>query len=83
MRKKRSEFLAAMTAGEMSFSEALAKAEADENLKRTLVKHLIRTQPGYGKVKAGKVMAEVGIAENRRVAGLGSRQRDKLVEIFG
>ena len=32
-----------------------------------------------GRVKSG----EVGIAESRRVAGIGQRQAEKLIELFG
>lgn len=38
--------------------------------------------PKIGKVKAAEIMTELEIAENRRVAGLGERQRTALVERF-
>lgn len=83
VRKARSELLASMGTGELSFVEGLEKASADEHLKRTLVKHMIRTQHGYGTVKTENLMKELGIADNRRVGGLGTRQRAALIEIFG
>lgn len=43
---------------------------------------LIQAMPGYGKAKAAKVMKECGIAESRRVGGLGERQKEKLLELF-
>ncbi len=36
-----------------------------------------------GKVKARKVMEEIGIADNRRVQGLGSQQREALLKALG
>ena len=30
-----------------------------------------------------KAMEEIGIAENRRIGGLGSAQKEKLIERFG
>jgi TfoX/Sxy family transcriptional regulator of competence genes len=35
-----------------------------------------------GKVKAKRLMEEYGIAENRKIRGLGSRQRRLLLERF-
>jgi len=33
-----------------------------------------------GKVKAGRIMAEIGIADNRRIRGLNDRQRQALLD---
>jgi hypothetical protein len=38
--------------------------------------------PGVGKVKARRTMDEIGIAETRRVQGLGAQQRAKLLDLF-
>ena len=40
------------------------------------------TQPGLGKVKAFRLMEELGIAENRRLRGLGPKQREALLAAF-
>lgn len=37
--------------------------------------------PGIGKAKADDIMRKLGIAENRRVQGLGSRQLEGIVEL--
>ncbi|MDY2787881.1 MAG: integration host factor, actinobacterial type [Atopobium sp.] len=47
---------------------------------RLKVSALIESLPGYGKAKAAKVMAELGISDSRRVKGLGARQREQLLE---
>ena len=39
--------------------------------------------PGVGKVKARRVMEDVGIADNRRVQGLGAQQRASLLKQLG
>ena len=44
------------------------------------VSALIESLPGYGKAKATKIMDELGISPNRRVKGLGERQRENLLE---
>jgi hypothetical protein len=36
-----------------------------------------------GKVKAKRLMEEIGIHETRRLRGLGSRQRQALLDHFG
>ena len=47
---------------------------------RMKVSTLIETLPGYGKAKAEKIMAELKIAESRRLKGLGERQEAALIE---
>ena len=41
---------------------------------------VLESLPGLGKVKARRLMEEVGISETRRVQGLGDQQRQKLFE---
>ena len=36
--------------------------------------------PGLGKVKAHRLMEKLGIAESRRLRGLGARQREALID---
>ena len=53
---------------------------SDPIVGRMKVKSFINAVPGYGKVKAEKLMAELGIQESRRLQGLGSRQMQGLKE---
>jgi len=41
---------------------------------------VLEALPGLGKVKARRLMEEVGISETRRVQGLGANQRQALFE---
>jgi ribosomal protein S13 len=41
---------------------------------------VLESLPGLGKVKARRVLEDVGISETRRVQGLGENQRKKLLE---
>ena len=66
--------------GEIVLSDVL-KSD-DETTRRMRAIDLIQAMPGYGKAKAAKVMKECGIAESRRVGGLGERQKEKLLELF-
>ncbi|CAN5208341.1 hypothetical protein BH20ACT3_BH20ACT3_10890 [soil metagenome] len=43
---------------------------------------MLESLPGVGKVKARRTMEEIGIAETRRVRGLGTQQRDALLAAF-
>jgi hypothetical protein len=38
--------------------------------------------PGPGKIKAKRMMETLGIAENRRIRGLGDKQREALLAEF-
>lgn len=61
----------------------LAMANNDEAIAKLRVYELLESLPGIGKVKARQIMADIGIAESRRVGGLGPHQRQKLVQQFG
>lgn len=55
----------------------------DVNVGKLKVVSLLESLPGVGKVKARKVMEDIGIAENRRVQGLGAQQRAALLDALG
>jgi ribosomal protein S13 len=63
--------------------ELLDAAESDETIGKMKVLAVLEALPGVGKVKARRTMDEVGIAETRRVRGLGSQQRETLLKSFG
>ena len=58
-------------------------ASTDDTVGKLKVVSLLESLPGWGKVKARKVMEEIGIADNRRVQGLGSQQREALLKARG
>jgi len=47
------------------------------------VSSLLEAMPGVGKVRARQIMERLGIAESRRVRGLGANQRSALENEFG
>ena len=64
--------------GSVSVAEVL---ESDDPIAQRLsVSALLESLPGYGKAKAAKIMDELGSSATRRVKGLGSRQREQLLE---
>lgn len=69
--------------GELSFSELLEAADADEILNNTKILTILESLPGVGKVKARRTMEAIGIAESRRIRGLGDNQRRELLAAFG
>lgn len=80
VRRARSEMLASVKDGKLTLKAVLDKAAAGEEMvKKTKVTALIKALPGYGPAKAAKLMETAEIDENRRVGGLGERQRQALL----
>jgi hypothetical protein len=81
MRRRRSEIRVALKKGEIAISEILEAQ--DEVIARMRVSYLLRSLPRIGKIKAQKIMDEIGIDDARRIQGLGRRQRDALLARLG
>jgi hypothetical protein len=82
-RRVRAEVKSQLKDGAISFADVLERAEDDELVAKTKVLTLIEALPGVGKVKARRTMERIGIAESRRVQGLGDNQRHALLAAFG
>ena len=80
-RAKRADIKNRLKMGSLTLKEALDSD--DSNVGKLKVVSLLESLPGVGKVKARKVMEEVGIAPNRRIQGLGSVQRSALLNSLG
>ena len=80
-RAARAEIKARLKMGSLSLADALASD--DTNVGKLKVVSLLESLPGVGKVKARRVMDEIGIADNRRVQGLGAQQRAALLDQLG
>jgi hypothetical protein len=81
-RTKRAEMKALLQTGSLTFDDVLAEAETNDIVAGTKVYPLLVAMPGMGKVKAMRLMEACVIAENRKIRGLGSRQRECLLEHF-
>ncbi len=81
-RTARAELKERLKLGSLSLAEVLAQGETDELVGKTKVLAILESLPGVGKVKARRTMEEIGIAETRRVRGLGSQQREALLTAF-
>jgi len=80
-RKARAELRRDLKDGKISFTEVINKVD-DPVVARMKVVTLLESLPGYGKARAQSVLKEVGIAETRKIQGLGSRQRAELIDLF-
>ena len=54
----------------------------DDLARKTKVAQVVRALPGVGKARAAAIMERAGIPAERRVGGLGARQREQLLADF-
>ena len=81
-RKARAEVKELLKTGSMRLSDLFDRAKEDDLLAGLKVESLIAAMPGTGKIKAKRMMESLGIAENRRIRGLGDKQREALLAEF-
>ena len=79
-RRMRAELKEKLKMGSITLRELLQQADQDEVVGKMKVLAVLESLPGLGKVKARRLMEEVGISETRRLHGLGDQQRKKLFE---
>jgi S13-like H2TH domain len=79
-RRTRAELKERLKMGSLTLEELFAQAEHDDVVAKMKVLAMLESLPGVGKVKARRIMEEVGISENRTLHGLGDQQRKKLFE---
>jgi len=79
-RRMRAELKEKLKMGSVSFGELLQQADVDDVVGKMKVIAVLESLPGLGKVKARRLMDEIGISETRRLHGLGEQQRKRLFE---
>ncbi len=79
-RRARSELKSLLKMGSLSLREAISRTASDEVIAKTKVLTVLESLPRLGKVKSRRLMEEVGIAESRRMQGLGEHQKTKLLQ---
>lgn len=82
-RAARAELKNRLKMGAVSLRDVLAAADTDPVVGKLKVLALLESLPGLGKVKARRIMEEIGIADSRRVQGLGAQQRQALLDKLG
>jgi hypothetical protein len=81
-RRERAEVKNRLKHSGASITEVLRDGESNEVIGKMRVLDLLQSMPGLGKVRARQVMERLGIAESRRVRGLGSKQVAALEREF-
>jgi hypothetical protein len=82
-RRVRAEIKNRLKYSQGSIKDVIELGKTDEIVGKLKVVALLEALPGVGKVKAKAIMADIGIAETRRVRGLGPHQASALIARFG
>ena len=82
VRKERSEVKASLKQGTLTLSEVICDGATDDTIGKMKVSAVLEAMPGVGRITARQIMGQLGIAESRRVRGLGSNQRAALEAEF-
>jgi hypothetical protein len=78
-RVERTQALAPVKDGRVTLAAVLA--DEDSPLQKAKVRQVLLAVPGIGRVRAEKIMRDIGITDNRRVGGLSPRQRRELAAL--
>jgi hypothetical protein len=78
-RRIRAELKDRLKMGSVTLDEVLSLADKDDVVGKTKVIAVLESLPGVGKVKARRLLEDVGIADSRRLRGLGDQQRATLL----
>jgi transposase len=81
-RKERAEVKNKLKQAKTKLPDVLKDGQTDDIVGKMKVSALLESMPGVGKVRAKQIMERLGIAESRRVRGLGANQRTALENEF-
>ncbi|MEZ0579960.1 integration host factor, actinobacterial type [Nocardioides sp. MH1] len=81
-RRERAEVKNRLKNSGASIADVLAEGQTNEVVGKMKVIDLLQAVPGLGKVRATQLMERLGIAESRRVRGLGAKQVAALEREF-
>jgi len=81
-RRERAEVKNRLKHSGASLHEVLDQGQRNEVIGKMKVLDLLQSMPGLGKVRAKQLMERIGIAETRRVRGLGVNQVSALEREF-
>lgn len=82
-RTRRAAVKSDLTEGTLSLSDVFELAEHDDAVARMRTIDLLMSLRSIGEIRAMAIMEKHGIAANRRLRGLGKRQREALILRFG
>jgi hypothetical protein len=81
-RRVRAEIKQLLKTGTLTLAEVFDRAEKDDLVAGIKVGSLIVSMPHMGKVKAMRLLEELGIDDGKRLRALGARQRESLLGSF-
>lgn len=81
-RRVRAEIKQLLKTGSLNLDDVFERAEEDDLVAGIKVSAVVVSMPHMGKVKAKRLLEELGIADNRRLRGLGPRQKAALLASF-
>ena len=81
-RRVRAEIKNRLKYSQGSIKEVIEQGRVDDTVGKLKVSAMLESLPGVGKVKAKAIMEDIGIAETRRVRGLGPHQAQALIDRF-
>ncbi|MEU8137024.1 integration host factor, actinobacterial type [Streptodolium elevatio] len=79
VRRERAAVLTEFRNGTLTLAALLDRS--DRVAGKIPVRRVLEALPGVGKIRAARLLLDLDIAENRRLQGLGPRQRDRLLEL--
>ena len=82
VRRERADLKKGLKNGTLTLAELIDQADGSDVIGKMKVTAVLKSLPGIGDASARKVMEQLGIAEDRRVRGLGAKQRAALVHKF-
>lgn len=81
-RRVRAEQKELLKTGSVGLGELFRRADDNDIIAGMKIDSVLSSLPGVGKVRAKRALESHGIAENRRIRGLGARQRESLLREF-
>ena len=81
-RRERASLKGRLKQSNISLASVIAEGATNDAIAKMRVIALLESMPGVGKVKAAATMEKVGIANSRRIRGLGAKQIAALLAEF-
>jgi transposase len=81
-RQLRADVKAKLKSSTATLTDVIQESKANDVIAKLRVVDLLQSMPGVGKVRAREIMQRIGIADSRRLRGLGSNQVTALLAEF-
>ena len=81
-RQVRADIKVRLKSSSASLAEVIQESKVNEVVAKLRVVDLLQAMPGVGKVRAQEIMQRIGIADSRRLRGLGAKQVAALLAEF-